>query len=95
MTEMKISGYMENAKRRLEIRDLAKRMFDKYAIYKDNPISWTIWKIAFNVALKPQFTSQEDQSLHKKELISKKDSIGRKIPKKDIEYFKKMEKSKK
>jgi len=33
-----------------EIRALAKEEFDKLSMFKDNPIAWSAWKMAFDIA---------------------------------------------
>lgn len=33
-----------------EVRALAKESFDKHPMFKDNPIAWSAWKMAFDIA---------------------------------------------
>lgn len=32
-------------------RRTAKRLFDKYSMFKDDPIAWTAWKMAFHLGM--------------------------------------------
>lgn len=60
-------------------RRIAKKLFDKHKMFKDDPIAWTAWKMAFHLGMKherntakPNVSGEKLNSYH----IETKDGTG-------------------
>lgn len=40
-------------------RQIAKQLFDKHFMFKENPIAWTAWKMAFQLGIEHQRALQQ------------------------------------